>query len=134
MFKIEPVRDKSRQKELCQLFSIEFYPENFAYYMFDCDSLEPMGMSQFEINESGGVISHIKETEGKEDFEAMFILGRATMNFIDTCGAHICNAAVDSAEERLIKAIGFKLCGDKYTCNMHGMFDGHCDGHAVELK
>ena len=131
MFKIEPVRDKSRQKELCRLFSIEFYPDNFAYYMFDCDSLEPMGMSQFEINESGGVISHIKEIEGKEDFEAMFILGRSTMSFIESCGVTSCYALEKGSDARLLSAIGFKTdVGDgRLFCDLTGMFDGNCGNH-----
>ena len=134
MFKITPINDKALQREFALACGAKYNEDFFAYAMTDAESGEIMGFSQFEIDGEEGYISALRSKIGYDDFEAMFILGRATMNFIDTCGAHICNAAVDSAEERLIKAIGFKLCGDKYTCNMHGMFDGHCDGHAVELK
>lgn len=128
MFKITPIQEKAKQEELCDLFGIEFRPEAFAYIMFDIDTNELMGMTQFEIGEVG-YIYNIKEANGRDDFEAMFILARQTMNFIDLCGAHTCKAAKNSATEGLLIAIGFKENGNEYFCNMTGMFDGNCGGH-----
>ena len=132
MFKITPIQQKIRQKEICELCGAEFRTEAFAYQMFDIDSGEIMGMSQFEIGECGYIFD-LREPEGHDDFEAMFILGRQTMNFIDTCGAHICYADKTAGVERLLRAIGFKENDDKLFCDMTGMFDGHCSGHKVEL-
>ena len=132
MFKITPIQDKSRQKEICDLVGAEFHPEAFGYQMYDMESGEIMGMSQFEIGESG-YIYDIKEVPGRDDFEAMFILARQTMNFIDLCGAHTCYASLTSSSERLLKSAGFKPIDNQYFCNMSGMFDGHCSGHKVEL-
>ena len=56
------------------------------------------------------------------------------MNFIDLCGTHKCKASCDSADERLLKAIGFNITDDgDYFADMSNMFDGHCDGHPVNL-
>lgn len=132
MFKITPIQEKTRQKEICELCGAEYRPEAFAYQMFDIDSGEIMGMSQFEIGESG-YIYDIKEAEDRDDFEAMFILARQTMNFIDLCGAHVCHAYKDAGSERLLTAIGFREKDGNLFCNMAGMFDGHCDGKKVEL-
>ena len=134
MFKITPINDKQIQKQFAEACGAKYNEDFFAYAMTDAESGEIMGFSQFEIDGDFGYISSLRPKIGYEDFEAMFILGRATMNFIDTCGAHACRASLDAAEERLIKAIGFKLCEEEYICDMTGMFDGHCDGHAVELK
>ena len=134
MFKITPIQDKELQSRICQLCGAEYRPEAFAYQMFDIDSGDIMGMSQFEIGESG-YIYDIKEAPGRDDFEAMFILGRSTMNFIDMCGNHFCKADVNAGEERLLRAIGFKLGEDgEYFADMTHMFDGSCDGHAVDLS
>ena len=119
MFKITPIQEKTRQNEICGICGAIFRPEAFAYQMFD-------------IGDSG-YIYDIKEVPGKDDFEAMFILARQTMNFIDLCGAHTCMADKNSATERLLIAAGFKIIDGEYFCNMTGMFDGHCDGHKVEL-
>ena len=132
MFKITPVQDKSTQANLCELCSAQYRADAFCYVMFDIDSGDIMGISQFEIGESG-YIYDLREPNGQDDFEAMFILGRQTMNFIDTCGAHTCYANVGAGNERLLRAIGFKPEGDNLFCNMTGMFDGHCSGHAIEL-
>lgn len=132
MFKITPVQSKEEQIKLCRLCDADYREGAFAYVMFDIDTGDIMGMSQFEIGESG-YIFNLCEPEGHDDFEAMFILGRQTMNFIDTCGAHTCRAAKDAGNERLLRAIGFKEQDDKLYCDMTGMFDGHCSGHKVEL-
>ena len=133
MFKILPIQDIDTQKAVAQLCGAQFKEGYFAYVMFDIDSGEVMGFSQFEISNGCGYIYDIKERPGRDDFEAMLILGRQTMNFIDKCGMHECKMAIGAATERLAKSIGFKQEMDFYFCNMSGMFDGKCDGHAVKL-
>ena len=128
MFKITPIQDKTRQNEICQLCGATFRPDAFAYQMYDMDSGEIMGMSQFEITECG-YIYDIKEAPDRDDFEAMFILGRQTMNFIDTCGAHTCYIDKNAGDERLIRSIGFKDVNGNLFADMDGMFDGNCSGH-----
>ena len=129
MFKITPIQDKTRQKEICDVCGAVFREDFFAYIMYDCDTLEVMGMSQFEIGEVG-FISDLREPSGRCDSEAMFILGRQTMNFIESCGAEICRAAKDAGDSKLLSSVGFKEdCGDYLVCNMTGMFDGNCGGH-----
>lgn len=129
IFKITPVQDKARQKEICNLCGAEFRDGMFAYVMYDTVTGAVMGMSQFEISGEVGLIADLKEAPGLDDFEAMFILGRQTMNFIDICGTHKCRVDGNAGDERLLHAIGFR----DGVCDMTGMFDGHCDGHAVKL-
>ena len=130
MFKISPIQDEKLQREYAEACGARFCPGFFAYSMIDQDTLELMGFSQFEINDNGGLIIDLRPRVGLEDFEAMFILGRATMNFIDLCGKHTCYASPDAAEERLLTSIGFRTKKDDLLfCNMEGMFDGHCSGH-----
>ena len=128
MFKITPIQDKTRQKEICDAIGAEFRENFFAYIMYDCDTLALMGMSQFEIGDTG-YISDIREPEGQNDYEAMFILARQTMNFIDSCGAHICYADKDTADARLLHAIGFRECDRRLICDMTDMFSGSCSHH-----
>ena len=128
MFKITPIQDKTRQNEICRLCGATFRPDAFAYQMYDMDSGEIMGMSQFEKTECG-YIYDIKEAPDRDDFEAMFILGRQTMNFIDTCGAHTCYIDKNAGDERLIRSIGFKDVNGNLFVDMDGMFDGNCSGH-----
>ena len=135
MFKISPIQDTEVQKKYAEACGIPCREGLFAYAMLDVDSLELMGMSQFEIGDGVGYIADLVPRVGYDDFEAMFILGRQTMNFIDLCGAHIVKASAETTDDTLLRAIGFKKqdCGE-YFCDMDGMFDGkHCSGHAVDL-
>jgi hypothetical protein len=134
MFKISPIQDKNLQRKYAEACGAQCHEELFAYSMIDQESGELMGFSEFDISETCGYIKNLRPRIGYSDFEAMFILGRATMNFIDLCGNHTCKAARDAAEERLIKAIGFKLDENgEYFADMTNMFSGHCDGKAVDL-
>ena len=134
MFKIFPIQEKDEQKRVAELCGSKYREGYFAYVMTDIETGEVMGFSQFEIAGGVGYISDIKERAGLDDFEAMFILGRQTMNFIDICGAHECRLENGGASERLSKAIGFKMTpSGEYFSDMTGMFDGHCSGHTVKL-
>ena len=128
MFKISPIQDEKMQKEYLEACGSTLRDGYFAYAMKDEETGELMGVSQFEINGEEGYISDLREAPGRGDFEAMFILGRATMNFIDLCGAHKCRAAKDASDESLIKSIGFKLTNGEYFSDMSNMFSGHCSG------
>lgn len=135
MFKISAIQDKQLQKKYAEACGAEFCPDLFAYSMINQDNGELMGMAQFDISSDCGYIKTLRAKTGYSDFEAMFILGRSTMNFIDMCGNHFCKADVNAGEERLLRAIGFKLGEDgEYFADMTHMFDGSCDGHAVDLS
>ena len=134
MFKISAIQDKEIQKKYSEECGAKYVPDSFGYSMIDQTDGSLMGMAQFDIGKDG-YIYDIKEANGLSDFEAMFILARQTMNFIDSCGAHTCYAAEDAGEERLMRAAGFKKQENgEYFRDMTGMFDGHCDGHEVKLE
>lgn len=136
MFKITPIQDKETQTKHAAECGIICRDGFFAYAMLDTETLELMGMSQFEISTDVGYISDLVSRIGYDDFEAMFILGRQTMNFIDLCGVHTVRASAETTDERLLRAIGFKKQENgEYFCDMDGMFDGkHCSGHAVDIE
>ncbi len=134
MFKISPIQDKDLQKEYAAACGAPFYPDSLAYAMINQDDGSLMGMSQFDILGESGYIKTLREREGYTDFEAMFILARATMNFIDLCGSHTAIADESTANERLLLAAGFKKTLDgKYLADMTNMFTGHCDGNTKKL-
>lgn len=130
MFKITPVQDAELAKLYLRACSAELKEDSFVYAMNDCDTGNLMGIAQFEIHADYGYIFDLKEANGFNDFEAMFILGRQTMNFINSCGIELCRIALNAGDESLIEAIGFKKYEAFYECNTKGMFDGsHCSGH-----
>ncbi len=130
MFKITPIQDRTIAKKYAQECGIILNDFSFVYAMTNIDTGDLMAISEFEIKEGFGYIYNIVSVEGLDDFEAMFILGRQTMNFIDLCGTHICHAS-DKTDEKLLRAIGFKQRNDnEFICDMTGFFDGsHCSSN-----
>ncbi len=134
MFKISPIQDKEVQGQFADACGCELRPEMFAYSMVDNETGEIMGFSQFELCSGFGLISDLRPRVGYSDNEAIFILGRATMNFIDLMGLHICKCKKDAADEKILHAIGFKSESDGFLfCDMTGMFDGKCDGKETKI-
>ena len=130
MFKITPVQSVADAEKYASACDASLKEGCFVYAMTDCESGEIMGFSQFELLDGYGYIYDLKEAIGRNDFEAMFILGRQTMNFIDLCGVNVCRADLSAADESLLKSIGFKKSDSFYECSTVGMFDGsHCAGH-----
>ena len=135
MFKITPIQSPELQKDYAEAVGTVAREGFFAYSMLDAESGALMGFSQFEIRGEDGYITDLfPAPDFREDMEAMFILGRATMNFIDMCGAHVCYSEKSAADARLLHAIGFREERDGLLfADMTDMFSGHCDGDTVKL-
>ena len=130
MFKITPVNEPSEAKALSEILSLPYFEGAFYYKMFDMENGELMGLSVFELYATHGEILALREVEGKDDFEAMFILTRQTMNFINLCSHTRCLAKSECSPENLLKCAGFKQTeNDTWEANLDGMFDGHCHSH-----
>jgi hypothetical protein len=128
MFKISPIQDENTKQKYAKECGTNAIDGYFAYQMIDLDTGLLMAFSQFEISKNEGYISDLLPRISLDDYEAMFILGRQTMNFIDSCGAHICRAKATAGDEKLLLAIGFKkLENGEYYADMSNMFNGHCD-------
>ena len=131
MFKITPVNDIAEAKKLCESLTLPYFEGAFYYKMFDMETEEIMGLSVFELFGTHGELLALCEAEGRDDFEAMFILIRQTMNFINLCGQNICRAKATYAPEKMLLCAGFKKTDDNaFEANLEGMFDGHCHSHS----
>lgn len=133
MFKVTPAQDEAERAATAAALGIPLFGA-FTYRMTDEESGALLGASQFDIFSGYGEIYSLAEAAGHDDREAMFILGRATMNFIDLCGAHECRAADTTASPALLRALGFRArAGGAFAVDMTDMFSGHCGGHTVTL-
>ena len=105
MFKITPVQDIALAKVYLEACGASMKDDAFVYAMIDVDTQDIMGISQFEILGEYGYIFDLKPKIGLDDFEAMFVMGRGTLNFIDICGVHNAFFDADFADEGMIRAI-----------------------------
>lgn len=130
MFKIFPIQDEETKNTYAEACGAAVKDGAFSYGMADAESLAIMGFSQFDIDGDASTLYDLKEKIGQSDFEAIFILGRATLEFCERCGATVCYAKKDAADETLLRAIGLRGAdadGGLFG-RIEGMFDGHCEG------
>ena len=128
MLKVLPIQSKSEQEEICQKCGVEYKPDLLAYSATVNDELR--GVSQFKLTAEGGLVYDIAPAIDTFDFEALFVLGRGTLNFIDLCGVHYAiykGSAETEEKERLLRAIGFKkLENGSLEIDLNGFFTDHC--------
>jgi hypothetical protein len=129
MLIIRPIQDKEQQASFCEACGVPFLEEALAYAAYEETVF--LGISQFTVNDSFGTIHHLAPKVGIKDNEALFIMGRQTMNWIDLLGIHTCRCHIDATTPTLLFALGFTdPPKDSYIyTDMTGMFDGACGGH-----
>ncbi len=135
MFKIFPIQDENTKKTYADACGAKAIAGAFSYGMMDAESHAIMGFSQFDLDGDSATLYDLKEKTGQSDFEAIFILGRATLEFMERCGAEDCKAPLTAADETLLRSIGLRAEWEGgLKGRIAGMFDGHCEGHAKEAK
>ena len=112
MLEVLPIQSKTEQEAMCARCNMPYHADDMAYKaMIDG---ELMGVCQFTMNQDGGhvhTLGIVKDDDilSKDRAEALFVMGRATLNYIDLCGVHTANFEDDTfTDEPMIKAIGFK--------------------------
>ena len=136
MLKVLPVQSKAQQEELCTRCGVIFQPDLLAYAATVDEKF--VGICQFKLTSEGGFIYDIAKLTDRDvpedqkardasDFEALFVMGRGALNFIDLCGVHKAFYVGEPVDEPLIRAIGFKQNDNgRYEINLEGFFTDHC--------
>ena len=86
MLKILPIQSKAEQEQLCERCGAAFDPDMLAYAASVDDKIA--GICQFKLTDKGGIISTFAPAKDFYSRDALFVLGRGTLNFIDLCGVH----------------------------------------------
>lgn len=125
MLEVLPIQNKTEQEEIAGICGVPFYTELLAYKALVDGELR--GMCQFTLNASGGSIVSFAHVPEKYEFEPMFVMGRAALNFIDLCGVHRAYFDAECDNETLIKAIGFSRNADgRFEMDLTDFFKEPC--------
>ncbi|MBQ7364255.1 MAG: hypothetical protein IJW46_01510 [Clostridia bacterium] len=125
MLRIIPIQTKDEQETLMRACSIPFRYDAMAYAAYEGDTL--VGGAQFYLKGTACYLVDIRSPEGVEDEEALFIMGRGLLNFVDLCGIHDAYAINEgNMDKKLIAKIGFwkNEKGEEYM-NLRGFFTSH---------
>jgi hypothetical protein len=131
VLKVFPIQQKSEQEALCARCGIPFEAELLAYQATVDEVF--VGVCQFKLTPNGGVIYHLAPTTDRPiDNEAMFVMGRAALNFIDLCGIH--RAFYDGDESipgaQLLHAVGFRKNSEgRLEMDLTDFFSAPCQHH-----
>lgn len=129
MLEIRPIEEKSAQRSLCELCGAEYREEYFAFGA-TVDGA-PVGICQFYIKGEQGHIFDLCQVKGVDDPEALFIMARGVLNFIDLAGAH--EAFFEGDDTALVRAIGFSDKDGKLYMNLAGFFSSPCKNSKNKL-
>ena len=133
MLKVLPVQSKLKQEEICIKCGIKYNPDALAYEATVDDRLA--GISQFKVTAEGGLVYDLAPAPDFNNFEAMFVMGRGTLNFIDLCGVHNAKYVGEVTDAALLRAVGFKEDENGvFSINLEGFFTDHCHNHKEENK
>lgn len=125
MLKILPIQTKEEQKEICDRCGVTFNPDLLAYSATLDGKLA--GVCQFTMNADGGSIRDMEPVRGEENTEVLFVLGRATLNFIDLTGVHKAYYDAPVKDEMLIRRIGFHKTDDgRWFVDLTNFFVSPC--------
>ena len=131
MLTVLPIQSKADQESVCLRCQVPYRSDCMAYEARVNDTL--VGVCQFHMHDGIGHITDFAEylPEGAtSDTEALFIMARGCLNFIDLCGVHRAFFEADYANQDLIHAIGFrKNSRDQWEIDLTDFFIHPCQNH-----
>lgn len=123
MLIIKPIQNKDEQEAICKACEVAYKPEFLAYSAKEDDTL--LGVAQFKLNGEYGEIYDLKNAKGVDDVEALIIMGRAALNFIDLCGVK--KAKMFTGEKKLPYLLEFELNkNEEFELDLTGYFISPC--------
>lgn len=124
MLIIKPIQNKNEQEEICKVCGVDYKPELLAYSAKEDETL--LGIAQFRLNGEDGEIYDLKNADGVDDVEALIIMGRAALSFIDLCG--IKRAKMFTGDKKLPYLLEFELNkDDEFELDLEGYFVSPCE-------
>lgn len=130
MLTVLPIQTKEEQKELCLKCGVEFIENAFAYRADDGNFI---GICQFTFENNIGYIKNLVYASNIEDNEAMIIMLRATMSFMNRCGIEDSYLEKDATTETLIRLSGYRLDEKgNYYLNLDKFYNTPCHSRGNE--
>lgn len=127
MITVKPIQEKTEQARLCALCRIPYRAERLAYGAWN-DKGEFAGICQFGMDAEGGHLYDLATPTENDPDDALFVMGRAALNFIDLCGVRIAYFDGDTqGSDTLLRRIGFKTDETgRYSFVVAGFFTQPC--------
>lgn len=133
MIAIRPVYTSYEREEYMKPFGIT--PEENQIVIAANNDGRFVGAALVSFEGNNGTVHMMSLIDGYDDYIDRFLIGKAALNFLDLSGAK--DVIYVGDDEKLAKALGFKIEDGNMTINLTGYFDGAhegCSGHCSEDK
>lgn len=136
MLTAKKVLDASTADTLCRLCSTQYDADRLYYAIYENDGspLAPeqeiptvLGVCGFGIKGSKAIIYDIMPKKDTYDLEAMYILGKAVLNFVDLCGIKQAEFLAD--DKKLAKHLEFAEKDGALSLCLEDYFTEPCKRH-----
>lgn len=135
MLIIRKIYDRDVQKRLCNECGIKYLDNAMAYHAIESDNPseeygKELALLQFTIGPGGAKFENITAFPGVSDPEAMILISRTAMEFLNAgCKIRYLRIEAGAAEEILIKTLGFKKRADQdvYDIDLDKFYQSPCD-------
>ncbi|MBO6053550.1 MAG: hypothetical protein J6Q17_07420 [Clostridia bacterium] len=113
MFQVQPVRSREWQKQIAEALGAPFFADTFAFFAAELtdDATEItalLGLCQFTYAPKEALIRSVAAASGFEDDEAITVMVRAIMAFLNHAEIPFVFIEEDAAEPERIKKWGFR--------------------------
>ncbi|MBE6652098.1 MAG: hypothetical protein E7610_01630 [Ruminococcaceae bacterium] len=138
MLEVLPIQTKLEQEAICARCGVTYKADCMAYHALVDGNLT--AVCQFTMDSEGGHIHDLAmvrdvQFTDRDRIESLFVMGRATLNFIDLCGVHTAYFEDEGFEgEGMIKSIGFtKTSEGRWFVDLTDFFVEPCQhGHGLK--
>ncbi len=131
MLRARALRDVEEQKSCCKACGMEHNPDMLYFAIFENET-DCLGTMEFRFTKEGARITNVMPKIDTYDDEAMFILGKATLNFIDLVGPKYVEYAAQ--DQKLCRLLEFFPKNGVMQVSLEGYFDEPCKRHNKQEK
>ncbi len=131
MLRARPIRDINEQKQCCAACGMQHNADLLYFSIFENET-DCLGTCAFRFSGKGVEIIDVQPKPGTYDDEAMFILGKATLNFVDLVGFK--DVVYKAEDMKLASLLEFFPKDGVWQVNLEGYFDEPCKRHKEKDK
>lgn len=131
MFEVQPVRSREFQSQIADALGCPFYDNTYAFFAGEITDdartvTSLIGMCQFTLDPEKCVIRSIAAAPGCEDDEAMIVLVRAVMSWIDKAEIPFVAAEESAASRETIRSLGFREVDGEWIIDLKKFYRSPC--------
>ena len=129
MFFVKPIKDIELQKDICKIVGDVYVPGTLAYCSAELSENETIdhyiGICQFIPGEDAKIVS-LSPAPGCEEDEAIIILLRTVMSFLERAGSKTMILPFSAGPAEILKKCGLVKSENGYTVDLVEFYKAPC--------